>query len=92
MSADNIGNAGPIIAGHVACEVYLKIQDKPARGLWWSLLINAVTAGGVPSVDALRAVLQSMKMDGRLHLVPQAEKELQSAMDAWLRVNIVHFS
>lgn len=92
MSADNIGNAGARIAGHVACEVYLKIQDKPARGLWWSLLINAVTAGGVPSVDALRAVLQSMKMDGRLHLVPQAEKELQGAMDAWLRMNIVHFS
>jgi hypothetical protein len=92
LSADNMGNAGAAIAGHLASEVWLRIQSKAVRELWWSLLVNAIAVGSRSSVDSLRTMLQSMEMDGRLHLVPQAVKELEGVVQTWLRTNIVSVS
>lgn len=88
LDADNLGNAGPVIAGKLAREISMNVKQETSRNMgWWPPLLSAV-AHGRSQRQAFEAMLQSMDTEFH-HLAPLAIQELQRMIVAWLRTNIV---
>jgi len=87
VAADNVGDAGPDLAGKLAAEIYMHVQNASTRCTdWWPMLLGSV-AHGRPATRAFQAMLQSM--DAALHhLAPLATQELGQMASIWLKTNI----
>jgi tetratricopeptide (TPR) repeat protein len=86
LAADNDGNEGPVIAGKLAVQIYMHVQDPSTRNTnWWPMLLDAV-AQGRAATQAFQVMLQSM--DKELHLVPQAMQELRKMASIWMGTHV----
>lgn len=87
LAADNMGSAGPSIAGKLAHQIFMNVQDGSVRcSEWWPVLLGAV-ASGRKAAQAFQAMMESMDAEFH-HVVTPATSELGGMAAIWLKTHI----